>query len=227
MGESGEKGRERGKAAARRKGRWAPGVGGERRRGRGRAGEPEITRGGWLWGWEGAASTRVEMRVGGRRGRKEVRMNERRRGRSRGGRGRGAAARRAGGARSGAAAAPGRAHAAGGRGSPAPARPPPRQPLRQNGVEGEESKGREGRGKMVKINHSPSARASGLSQPRSSALLEPRRRLLSGARGSPGPGAGQRRRPDREPLRTCPCGGAATSQAAAAAAAAAPSGEGK
>ena len=123
--------------------------------------------------------------------------------------------------------APGRAHGAGGRGSPAPARPPPRQPLRQNGVEGQEREGREGRGKMVKINHSPSARASGLSQPHSSALLEPRRRLLSGARGSPGPGAGQRRRPDREPLRTCPCGGAATSQAAAAAAAAAPSGEGK
>lgn len=123
--------------------------------------------------------------------------------------------------------APGRAHGAGGRGSPAPARPPPCPPLRQNGVEGQESEGHEGRGEMAKINHSPSARASGLSQPRSSALLEPRRRLLSGARGSPGPGAGQRRRPDQEPLRTCPCGGAATSQAAAAAAAAAANGEGK
>lgn len=82
-------------------------------------------------------------------------------------------------------------------------------------------------GEMVKINHSPYARTSRLSQPRSSALLEPRRRLLSGARGSPGPGAGQRRQPDREPLRTCPCGGAATSQAAAAAAAAVRSWEGK
>lgn len=48
-----------------------------------------------------------------------------------------------------------------------------------------------------------------------------------GARGSPGPGAG-RRRPDREPLRTCPSGGAAKSQATAATAAtAAWSGEGK
>lgn len=86
--------------------------------------------------------------------------------------------------------APGRAHGAGGRGSPAPARPPPRPPLRQNGVEGQASEGREGRRKTVKINHSLSARASWLSQPRSSALLEPRRRPLSGARGSPGARSG-------------------------------------
>ncbi|KAL0598500.1 hypothetical protein AAY473_030996 [Plecturocebus cupreus] len=64
----------------------------------------------------------------------------------------------------------------------------------------------------------------GRSQPRFSALLQPQRRLLSGARGSPGSGAGERQQPDREPLSTCPSGGAAMSQAAAAAA---PSGEGK
>lgn len=149
---------EGGKAAARSKGRWAPGTGG-RRRGRG-AGEPKV-RGGRIWG--GGRRARAAGRGTGEAAAGRTRMNGRR------GRGPGRAAEGQPPPRRGGR---GRALRAGEPGSPAPARAPPPPPLRQHGVEEPASEGREGSGEKGK-NKPLTLRAS--LQPLPAPLLRPPR----------------------------------------------------